>query len=259
MSFPSDLDIARSVTPRPSPTSPTTWASSTTRSSCTAAPRPRSRSRASSARSASVRAASTCWSPPSARRPWARARRTTTVGLAQGLQRIGKKAAVALRQPSPGPRVRDQGRRRGRRLLPGHPDGGLQPPPHGRRPRDRRRAQPRRGVHRQPHPPRQPARPSTPTTSSGPGCVDISDRALREIVVGLGGKENGYPRQSQFVITVASEVMAILALASDLRDLRARLGGSSWPRRRTAPRSRPRTSRSQARWRSSCATRSSPT
>jgi formate--tetrahydrofolate ligase len=54
--------------------------------------------------------------------------------------------------------------------------------------------------------------------------MDISDRALREIVVGLGGRENGYPRETQFVITVASEVMAILALASDLADLRARLG-----------------------------------
>jgi formate--tetrahydrofolate ligase len=57
-----------------------------------------------------------------------------------------------------------------------------------------------------------------------PRVLDISDRALRDVVVGLGGKDNGYPRQSQFVITVASEVMAILALASDLKDLRARLG-----------------------------------
>ena len=57
-----------------------------------------------------------------------------------------------------------------------------------------------------------------------PRVMDISDRALREIVIGLGGRENGYPRETQFVITVASEVMAILALASDLQDLRARLG-----------------------------------
>ena len=54
--------------------------------------------------------------------------------------------------------VRDQGRRGRRRLQPGHPDGGLQPPPDRRRPRDRRRAQPGRGVHRQPRPPRQRAR-----------------------------------------------------------------------------------------------------
>ena len=54
--------------------------------------------------------------------------------------------------------------------------------------------------------------------------LDISDRALRMVVVGLGGKENGYPRETEFVITVASEVMAVLALASDLHDLRTRLG-----------------------------------
>jgi formate--tetrahydrofolate ligase len=54
--------------------------------------------------------------------------------------------------------------------------------------------------------------------------VDISDRALREIVIGLGGRQNGYPRQTGFDITVASEVMAIFALADSLEDLRERLG-----------------------------------
>ncbi|MFH1782132.1 MAG: formate--tetrahydrofolate ligase [Candidatus Omnitrophota bacterium] len=54
--------------------------------------------------------------------------------------------------------------------------------------------------------------------------VDISDRALRQIKIGLGGKENGIPRDTGFDITVASEVMAILALAASLKDLRARLG-----------------------------------
>lgn len=54
--------------------------------------------------------------------------------------------------------------------------------------------------------------------------VDINDRALREIVIGIGGKDNGVPRQTGFDIAVASEVMAILALATDLRDLRRRLG-----------------------------------
>lgn len=57
-----------------------------------------------------------------------------------------------------------------------------------------------------------------------PRVLDVSDRALRQIVIGLGGKENGLPREAAFDITVASEVMAILALASDLKDLRARLG-----------------------------------
>jgi formyltetrahydrofolate synthetase len=54
-------------------------------------------------------------------------------------------------------------------------------------------------------------------------CVDINDRALRDIVVGLGGRVNGYVRQTGFDITAASEVMAIVAVASDLMDLRRRL------------------------------------
>ncbi len=57
-----------------------------------------------------------------------------------------------------------------------------------------------------------------------PRVLDISDRSLRKVVVGLGGRENGYPRETEFVITVASEVMAVLALARDIHDLRARLG-----------------------------------
>jgi formyltetrahydrofolate synthetase len=58
--------------------------------------------------------------------------------------------------------------------------------------------------------------------------VDVSDRALRNIVIGLGAKGDGRPRQTGFDITVASEVMAILALARDLKDLRARLGRITW-------------------------------
>ncbi len=63
-----------------------------------------------------------------------------------------------------------------------------------------------------------------PLTISWRRVVDISDRVLRDIVIGLGGRENGYPRQTGYDITVASEVMAILALATSLRDLRERLG-----------------------------------
>lgn len=55
-------------------------------------------------------------------------------------------------------------------------------------------------------------------------CLDMNDRALRNVIVGLGGKINGVPRQDGFRITVASEVMAILCLASDLTDLKERLG-----------------------------------
>jgi len=55
-------------------------------------------------------------------------------------------------------------------------------------------------------------------------CVDINDRALRSVVVGVGGRANGYVRESGFDITAASEVMAIVAVARDLHDLRERLG-----------------------------------
>ena len=63
-----------------------------------------------------------------------------------------------------------------------------------------------------------------PLSVSWRRCMDINDRALRDIVLGLGGKANGYPRQTGFDITAASEVMAIVAVAADLFDLRRRLG-----------------------------------
>lgn len=55
-------------------------------------------------------------------------------------------------------------------------------------------------------------------------CQDLNSRALRDVVVGLGGSANGYPRQTGFDITVATETMAIIALASSLKDLRERIG-----------------------------------
>jgi len=55
-------------------------------------------------------------------------------------------------------------------------------------------------------------------------CVDMNDRALRQVVIGLGGRANGYVRETGFDITAASEVMAIVAVARDLLDLRRRLG-----------------------------------
>jgi len=55
-------------------------------------------------------------------------------------------------------------------------------------------------------------------------CLDMNDRALRNVVIALGGRANGYPRETGFDITAASEVMAIVAVASDLADLRRRLG-----------------------------------
>jgi formyltetrahydrofolate synthetase len=63
-----------------------------------------------------------------------------------------------------------------------------------------------------------------PLSISWRRCIDINDRALRDTVIGLGGRANGYPRQTGFDITAASEVMALVAVASDLQDLRRRLG-----------------------------------
>ena len=63
-----------------------------------------------------------------------------------------------------------------------------------------------------------------PHTITWRRCLDMNDRALRQIVLGLGGRANGYPRETGFDITAASEVMAIVAVARDLADLRARLG-----------------------------------
>jgi formate--tetrahydrofolate ligase len=63
-----------------------------------------------------------------------------------------------------------------------------------------------------------------PRRISWPRSLDVNDRALRTIVSGLGGGANGIPRETGFIITAASEVMAVLGLASDFEDLRARLG-----------------------------------
>ncbi len=62
------------------------------------------------------------------------------------------------------------------------------------------------------------------TSITWPRTLDVNDRELRNTVVGLGGKAHGVPRENQFVIVAASEIMAVLALASDLSDLRARMG-----------------------------------
>jgi formate--tetrahydrofolate ligase len=154
--------------------------------------------------------------------PLGEGKTTTTVGLAQGLNRIGKQAAVAIRQPSLGPVFGIKGGAAGggysqiipmedfnlhltgdvhaisaaHNLAAAFVDNSL----HHGNPHDI-------SVH----------------DILWPHVVDISDRALRHAVIGLGGKEDGVPRETEWFITVASEVMAILALASDLTDLRARL------------------------------------
>ena len=155
--------------------------------------------------------------------PLGEGKTTTTVGLAQGLNRIGKRAAEAIRQPSLGPVFGIKGGAAGggysqvipmedfnlhltgdvhaigaaHNLAAAFIDNSL----HHKNPL---------GI--------------DPFSITWPRVIDISDRAVRRMVIGLGGRDNGVPRETETVITVASEVMAILALARDLQDLRARLG-----------------------------------
>jgi formate--tetrahydrofolate ligase len=154
--------------------------------------------------------------------PLGEGKSTTTVGLAQGLQKIGKKATVALRQPSLGPVFGIKGGAAGggySQVIPMedfnlHLTGDI----HAIGAAHNLAAA---FIDNHIHHGNELGIDSN--NILWPRVLDISDRALRDIVVGLGGKDNGYPRQTQFVITVASEVMAILALAKDLKDLRARL------------------------------------
>ncbi len=155
--------------------------------------------------------------------PLGEGKTVTTIGLSQALNKIGKKSIVCIRQPSLGPVFGIKGGAAGggysqvvpmedfnlhltgdthavaaaNNLLAAFIDNHLH---HGNKLN------------------------IDPFTISWPRVVDISDRALRKIVIGLGGKTNGVPRESSFDIAVASEVMAILALTTDIFDLRARLG-----------------------------------
>ncbi|MBF6605833.1 MAG: formate--tetrahydrofolate ligase [Chloroflexi bacterium] len=155
--------------------------------------------------------------------PLGEGKSTTTVGLAQGLNAIGHRASVNIRQPSLGPVFGIKGGAAGggySQVIPmedfnlhltgdvhaigaAHNLAGafLDNSLHHRNPL---------GI--------------DPHGILWPRVLDISDRALRHVVIGLGGREDGVPRETEFVITVGSEVMAVLALASDLHDLRARLG-----------------------------------
>jgi len=148
---------------------------------------------------------------------------TTTVGLGQAMHKIGKKAVIALREPSLGPVMGVKGGAAGggysqvvpmedinlhftgdmhaitaaNNLLSAAIDNHLQQG-------NALNIDPRQIVWKR--------------------VMDMNDRALRNIIVGLGGKANGVPREDGFMITVASEVMAILCLATDLMDLKERLG-----------------------------------
>ncbi len=148
---------------------------------------------------------------------------TVTVGLGEAMQKIGKNAVIALREPSMGPVFGVKGGAAGggyaqvvpmedinlhftgdmhaltaaNNLLCAVLDNHMQQG-------NALAIDPRRILFKR--------------------CLDMNDRALRNVVVGLGGKINGVPREDGFMITVASEVMAILCLASDLDDLKKRLG-----------------------------------
>lgn len=155
--------------------------------------------------------------------PLGEGKSTTAVGLTQGLQRIGVNAAVALRQPSLGPVFGIKGGAAGggySQIIPmedfnlhltgdvhaigaAHNLGAAFIDNH---------------VHQ------GNALGIDVRQDLWPRVLDVNDRALRDVIVGLGPKINGYPRQTRFAITVASEVMAVLALADDLSDVRARVG-----------------------------------
>jgi formate--tetrahydrofolate ligase len=155
--------------------------------------------------------------------PLGEGKSTTTVGLAQGLNRIGKQAAVCIRQPSLGPVFGIKGGAAGggrSQVIPMedfnlHLTGDVHAIG---------AAHNLAAAFIDNHVHHGNPKGIDPLNILWPRVLDISDRALRKVVVGLGGRENGYPRETEFVITVASEVMAVLALASDLADLRARLG-----------------------------------
>ena len=149
---------------------------------------------------------------------------TTTVGLGEAMAKIGKKAVLALREPSLGPVFGIKGGAAGGgyaqavpmedinlhftgdmhaitaannllcALLDNHLHQG-----------NALNIDPRRVLFKR--------------------CLDMNDRALRNIVIGMGGKANGVVREDHFIITVASEIMAILCLADDMDDLKRRLGG----------------------------------
>lgn len=148
---------------------------------------------------------------------------TTSVGLGQAMAKLGKKAVLALREPSLGPVFGIKGGAAGggysqvvpmedinlhftgdmhaitaaNNLLCAMIDNHIQQG-------NKLGIDPRRILFKR--------------------CMDMNDRALRHTVIGMGGKANGVPREDGFIITVASEIMAILCLAEDLMDLKKRMG-----------------------------------
>ncbi len=155
--------------------------------------------------------------------PLGEGKTTTTVGLAQGLGRLGKNVFTCIRQPSMGPTFGIKGGAAGggySQVIPMedfnlHLTGDLHAVSMAN---NLLAAAIDNHIH---HGNKLDIEPTSITWNR---VVDLNDRALRGTVIALGGKLNGRPRECGFDIAVASEVMAILALATDLADLRGRLG-----------------------------------
>jgi formate--tetrahydrofolate ligase len=147
---------------------------------------------------------------------------TTSVGLAQGMNRIGKKAIVTLREPSLGPVFGIKGGAAGggyAQVLPMedinlHFTGDMHAVSAAH---NLLSAMIDAHIHNGNDLDIDVRR------ITWPRAIDMNDRALRHIVISLGGKGNGFPREDRFVITAASEIMAILCLANDISDLKKRL------------------------------------
>ena len=155
--------------------------------------------------------------------PLGEGKTVTTIGLAQGLKYIGKKAICDIRQPSMGPVFGIKGGAAGggyAQVIPMedlnlHFTGDI----HAVGAANNLLAAMIDASYWHDNP-----LEIDPLSISWNRVVDMNDVALRHIIVGLGGAKGGVPRETQFDITVASEVMAILALATSLKDLRKRLG-----------------------------------
>ncbi|GAB4456621.1 MAG: formate--tetrahydrofolate ligase [Armatimonadaceae bacterium] len=147
---------------------------------------------------------------------------TMTIGLAQGLNQVGVKCVAALREPSLGPVFGQKGGATGggySQILPMedinlHFTGDL----HAITAANNLLA-----AMLDNHLQAGNALGIEPRSVTWKRCLDMNDRALRNIILGLGGKSEGVPRESGFEITAASEVMAVLCLASGIEDLKARL------------------------------------
>ncbi len=155
--------------------------------------------------------------------PLGEGKTTTTLGLAQGLHHVGRTATAAIRQASMGPTFGIKGGAAGGGYSQAAPFEALNLHLTG----DMHAVT---AAHNQlsamvdNHLYQGNALGLDPHTITWRRALDVNDRALRNLVVGLGSPEDGVPRQSGFDITAASEVMAILALSTSLPDMRRRLG-----------------------------------